>query len=92
MEDLKHTPGPWDITYTSDGKMALINDAYVCSVELDDRPEGEANAKLIMAAPELLKACERYMEILKEHYGDMPVFMRPITNNIEAAIKKAKGL
>lgn len=57
--DVKYTPGPWDITYTRDGKMALINDGYVCSIELDGNPEGEANTKLIASAPDLLEALQR---------------------------------
>lgn len=55
------------------------------------KEETEANARLIASAPDLLKACQRYMEILRKHYGDMPVFMRPITNVIESAISKATG-
>jgi len=62
-----HTPGPWELgedgvwlgsVYSEDGlRIALVYGEW----DIDEprpREEGEANARLIAAAPELLKALE----------------------------------
>jgi hypothetical protein len=72
----KHfTKGSWKLTRSKKGhKMRVSGDdwgefasAYVrMSDEKNDSKEGLANAKLIAAAPELLKACEKALEVLTQ--------------------------
>lgn len=62
-----HTPGPWPITETGDGKRFVIGEGLVggpkgyevAEVYSDDAPyeEAIANARVIAAAPDLLIAC-----------------------------------
>jgi hypothetical protein len=56
-------------------------------------PDWEANARLISAAPELLKACEafakEYEAVFGTDYGDTPV--EQIAFQCRKAIAKAKG-
>lgn len=58
----KFTPGPWHVDkshlWSSDGKVILVLS------EPEKGEEGEANAKLIAASPDLLYACQA----LKEAY------------------------
>lgn len=67
----KHTPGPWSIDQNDlalRGQFLDINTDYagvlVASVvDLDyDRPECEANARLIAAAPELLESLQEILD------------------------------
>lgn len=57
--EFKHTPAPWTLGYSRDGKVALVNNGRVAEVELDDNQDGEANAKLIAASPTMLQTLER---------------------------------
>lgn len=70
----KHTPGPWRycmfadhlpdyVIKTGNRRLAKVN-MFAANPENSynrDVAEGEANARLIAAAPELLSACERMM-------------------------------
>lgn len=69
MEEIKkHTPGPWVLN--DEDRTIIITggeDKYVCDVQihqvpramgLHEEPTRMANAKLIAAAPELLKALQ----------------------------------
>lgn len=88
----KHTPGPWTMKqveidlgegHTCNGVEAIQPD--ICEM-LSARPIGEvtANARLIVAAPELLEALERMYE---ENGAPSPEAI----NQALAAIRKAKG-
>ena len=76
MSDSKHTPGPWftkraqlpvDGEYDwcvgahINGKPHVIIEAFG-RVSEDDRPNAEANARLIAAAPEMFEALEQSMQ------------------------------
>ena len=63
----QHTPGPWEVSkignpyqqfmvYDSDGR-------NICNTV-----EGEANARLIAAAPELYDACKLALALIKDHW------------------------
>ncbi len=69
MPEAKHTPGPWGFGRTSDDQRIVLGDdgkgRYVCNVQIHQTPraaglfseaEREANARLILAAPDLLDA------------------------------------
>lgn len=61
MEKLKHTPGPWEACergdysdFNGDSQVILSDDKRICVIH-SYNPEGEANARLISAAPEMLE-------------------------------------
>jgi hypothetical protein len=58
-ETSKHTPGPWADWMRDDGAfhVGTVDRVYVCRMigEQDD-PEVKANARLILAAPDLFEA------------------------------------
>ena len=59
----KHTPGPWHVTgYHVEARAGAI--ATVCDAG-DDDTEGDANARLIAAAPELLAALQGLVATLE---------------------------
>ena len=90
----KHTPGPW--TWRNepydDGKPYIHieagdgfhggNDRGFCFQGI----MSEANARLIVSAPELLAALESVLALAVIEYADMSMFDRA-----RAAIAKAKG-
>jgi len=91
----KHTPGPWDKS-GSVIKSLAGSDRKVADVRVGDE-EGQANAKLIAAAPELLatlQAFERISDIWlpatasEEHEGEMQA-LHQARNDMLAAIAKA---
>lgn len=94
---MEHTPGPWYVevqqtwgmcvrtsgkqrTRISDGKP---EDAYIAS-----RLPGNADARLIAAAPELLEAAQFALRVFENANIDGNWWV-PSKEKIEAAIKKA---
>lgn len=89
----RHTPGPW-MTADSDPTFvyALGDDGFnrFCAHVQDahtSRAELEANARLIAAAPKLLKACEMLVECMRLANWESD----PAAKKGRAAIKKATG-
>lgn len=71
----KHTPGPWDVVLTGTRGSFHIPQAATHEAEnWDDGVDGytvsKANANLIKAAPDFLKAGKRIMEMFDFHYRD----------------------
>ena len=70
----KHTPGPWMIetytnftgwaVYASGGRGCIAERWYKHDQDSPYREELLANARLIAAAPDLLAACEKFVEWL----------------------------
>jgi len=63
MSEATHTPGRWDIsrrTNGDDGWVILSEEGYGIGVawDINGRPQNNANARLIAAAPDLLEASE----------------------------------
>ena len=70
--EAKHTPGPWRVGLLRPGEVTNIlvdtigttgTYARTTAKVNTETKEGEANARLIAAAPELLKALERWVSI-----------------------------
>lgn len=82
MSDLKHTPGPWD----NDNNVIWggKNDNIIAVSASFKYKEGEANAKLIAAAPDLLKELRNMVES-----WDDDCFIDVEIDKARAAIKKA---
>lgn len=87
---VEHTAGPWEISYSRDGKEALINYGLIARVELDDNQDGEANAKLISAAPEMLKLIEEAEAWLSFNTTPSKEEISDFKKSLQAAIKKAR--
>lgn len=113
-QQAKHTPGPWHVRYRQkrsdfDGGMPeIVGDENGLPVIADIRWNGEneeygqANARLIAAAPELLEACKRAYAELDDRYDvDRPVGESPkeypfggageLMRILRVAIAKAEG-
>lgn len=75
MSDVKHTPGPW-VTVRDNGILlggkqcrvvfgSTLDVAYVLPFDGDN---GNANARLISAAPELLAACKTAVDAMAQEF------------------------
>lgn len=94
-----HTPGPWPMAYTGDGKRIVIGEGLVegpngyevAEVYSDDCPPeiAEANARLIAAAPEMLEALYQYVSDLR--YPPTGDSIQRRIKRAEAVIAKATG-
>jgi len=74
---MTHTPGPWEIIRTKDGKVFISSTSArrgICEVtDWKDSPwqeETDANSRLIAAAPDLLKALKT---VVRQMEGRHPV-------------------
>lgn len=90
MTKHKHTPGPWacspnDDTATFPLEVWCRDDPriLVCRVQQHDPGAAQANAHLIAAAPDLLRACEVALEC-----ADMSGAVRAMLTD---AVEKARG-
>ncbi len=84
----EHTKGPWHVGITD--SQSVRADGLLVATMACQRKEWQANARLIAAAPELLEALERAVDIIQGEWPEeqwaeqgMPAML--------AAIKKAKG-
>lgn len=102
----QHTPGPWycaDLMH--DGRSVVViqsasinEDNYVGEVDVEDA-QGEANARLIAAAPDLLDALEAIRARLDgeyDHpalvkYGALAGTMDDVRQLVRDAIDKVRG-
>ena len=86
-----HTPGPWRVAPASLYPSGINVDSasvnkYVCLVAGDFNNEaGQADARLIAAAPELLQALQYLRDCIERGH-------EPAMRDVNAAIAKAKGL
>lgn len=106
MSETKHTPGPWRYGAPWDkpnGGRTIFGrhvDEYIADVyaghhadDSVDGPRGEANARLIAAAPDLLAALEAYVAGDFEAQGSTLAAQRHNARRdaARAAIAKARG-
>lgn len=87
---MPHTPGPWTMKNTGDGKSIFVtgsaNDYFVnldCEIDSDDKDgeTAEANARLIVAAPELLDALKMVQEIVTSPEPNCSCHISPPCND-----------
>lgn len=91
MEKSKHTPGPWRTVTDDINHWVEVNNRII----MVTGPNGQANARLIAAAPDLLEALRYAAEVLQPHLqyddeGDSAE--REAFDQAMEAIKKAEGL
>ena len=87
------TPGPWRVQPHDTAEVELFFFDVRAGEELILVVEGEADARLISAAPELLQACEEAAQVLESvKNGTYKTFGRVDTIVLlRAAIAKARG-
>jgi hypothetical protein len=85
-----HTPGPWKVEYHGPFPCVVVRDGgkYDGAMIATEVCNGEANAQLIAAAPEMLKELELAHAALSEGRG---YGQSTTANRIRSAIRKAKG-
>lgn len=95
---MKHTPAPWMYPSMSNEVMtAPSGDLKICRVyPISENDNGEANARLIAAAPELLEALEdvaatRSMMMVQQPSEVQIKEILATFERVNAAIAKAKG-
>lgn len=100
-----HTPGPWTIRSTDDGKPAESGypDTYAIIgphedgekwVQIPAVCDNEDNAVLIAAAPELLAACKAALIEIEAAWQAEGTYFGPdrdIDKKIKAAVARAEG-
>ena len=97
--ETKHTPGPWIIDRDSVVASNTPDDSGDIICEAPERFENsmrrwQANARLIAAAPELLAACSRAFNLIKESgfsSGLIEEEFDGTLNQLDAAIAKVEG-
>lgn len=92
-DDMKATPGPWEVFDLSDGSTCVLaptdtpfGSIQVCRLAVG--PTQDADARLIAAAPCLLAACERI--VAAQDTGDVGDVIRAM-DAARAAVAKARG-
>lgn len=101
----KHTPGPWEVIETETGIETTICEGvrttYRRTLNIPEsertenmrlmEEEANANARLIVAAPDLLAACIFVRDSLKRRLPKQGSFEGQIITALEAAIAKAES-
>jgi hypothetical protein len=97
MEQAKHTPGPWRLSNELDTQVeAVASGNFIASCD-GGGEDGEyetdlANARLCAAAPDLLAAAKRALNVLKACGYTTGGTKRPtVLDALSAAIHRATG-
>lgn len=94
-----YTPGPWSWEFSriGDRRIALSNhqgqDVMISTTDIDDHAlidVGEANARLIAAAPDLLQACESVEQYKLVSHDDI-IIPKRVWENAQRALAKVRG-
>jgi len=85
-----HTPGPWGVTRLHGVEYVTIDGGRVSVARVSALKTGEANARLIAAAPDLMSVVEVLLET-PEMGGTGGVDYLRLEKAARAAITKAKG-
>lgn len=88
MSEFKGTPGPWHI---ANGIQVRSNKHQIAKVWMFGYGTGEANARLIAAAPELLEAVALLVSMAESGMPDLNPHDEFIMETARAAIAKAIG-
>lgn len=98
MSEVKHTPGPWEVSKGFHKNRIADSDDAAIGYALGSNDEAEANARLIAAAPEMLEAlyeAEEYFDNRadadNDETGFVPNTEMKLLVSIRAAIAKATG-
>jgi len=88
-----HTPGPWAVVYGTDGHHHIFSeDGPIADVKVRfDADEQEANANLLLAAPDLLVVCRRFLEMYDDVRKSVGPSVLAAIEHAERAIAKAEG-
>jgi len=102
MKEQKHTPGPWHVgtqpdtfhtIFSESGRMRLEKEGtclYPVAKTIDfEGEDGEANARLIAAAPELLETCKMMLWLIESEQWEKRFDGE--TTILRTAIAKAEG-
>lgn len=88
-----HTPGPWNVTNLETAETVFCiggQSGSIASAWNKGGGEGEANAKLIAAAPELLEALQYILPALKDTFDTIgDDYSKEAYNKAKEAINKA---
>ena len=85
--EFKGTPGPWVVGGNEGNKLSVNADQYFVAL-VDEGASQEANARLIAASPELLKALTTTLDEI----GNWLSQQKPgLKEKIDSAIAKALG-
>lgn len=89
MENLKHTKGEWKLQ--RDNSIS-VNESVICQIGSANNNDIEkaANAKLIAAAPDMLKALESMIDYYIRQKELTDIELEDLQNNAINALKKAK--
>lgn len=90
MSERPWTPGPWQVSCVSDGtrRRSVWTDKGP-PAHIADVTNGEANARLISAAPDLYEALERFVTFHSGHV--LPHELHKPMDDARAALAKARG-
>ena len=95
---MAHTPAPWTGRKENDDnewtvfKGAEGDETFIAQVTGGLGHESDANAALILSAPDLLVALQEVVYVWLDDSGtDLNVLMESVMLNVEAAISKARG-
>lgn len=91
MQSNIHTQGPWEAKLYSNTNKCFVsaNDSIIYEEVTSDSNTISANARLIAAAPDMLKALEHLEKELCP--GEFVKHSQDAISKIKAAIKKARG-
>ena len=65
---MKHTPGPWVYEKATKTIRSAKNNYWLATMDSwDGQVDNDANARLIAAAPELLEACHKLLDMITDN-------------------------
>lgn len=88
----QHTPGPWNLFYDEELELYQLDDGHDVFAQLDLREKNvEANARLLLSAPDLLEEIIEMVEVLNQGItcAISPTSVK--ANKLRAVIAKVRG-